>query len=408
MTHISLIINGKQVRREVTPRTNLADFLREELLLTGTHIGCEHGICGACTVVVDGEIARSCITYAVSCDGAQVRTIEDFDNDGLMEKLRKAFSKEHALQCGYCTPGMLVTAHDLIRRGAVRDEESVRVGMSGNLCRCTGYMGMVKAIMKVARNHRIEDTGKKQSSLGPAPGPNAPDSIKARGTATVKPARTSKNTATAAHAPTLPDHAGAKVQTGKITQDGKFTILTQTIRVSHPGEAVWRLMSDIERVATCMPGVTLDGPERDGHITGNMLVKLGPISADLAGEADVRLIEDEWRGIIEGKGRDTRSASLATGRVAYELTEIDNGNSTQINVSIAYSLAGPLAQFSRGALVRDLVSRLAGAFAQNLEARLSGREIEAPTALNAGSLVFTVLWDRIKAVFDKILRRKSD
>jgi carbon-monoxide dehydrogenase small subunit len=407
MTHISLTINGKQVMREVTPRTNLADFLREELLLTGTHIGCEHGICGACTVVVDGEIARSCITYAVSCDGVEVRTIEDFDDDALMEKLRKAFSKEHALQCGYCTPGMLVTARDLIRRGAARDEESVRVGMSGNLCRCTGYMGIVSAIVKVARNHSIEDAGKtKPCTLGPAPGPDAPDSFKERGAVAVKPARTAKTTATVVHAPTLPDSVGAKVQTGKITQDGKFTTLTQTITVSHPREAVWRLMADIERVATCMPGVTLDGPERDGHITGCMLVKLGPISADLAGEADVTLNEDEWRGIIEGKGRDTRSASLATGRVAYELTETDNGNATQIAVSIAYSIAGPLAQFSRGALVRDLVSRLAGAFAQNLEARLSGREFAAPAALDAGSLVFSVLWVRIKAVFNKILGRK--
>ena len=127
-----------------------------------------------------------------------------------------------------------------------------------------------------------------------------------------------------------------------------------------------------------------------------------------AGEADVTLIEDEWRGIIEGKGRDTRSASLATGRVAYELTETENGEATQIAVSIAYSLAGPLAQFSRGALVRDLVSRLAGAFAQNLEARLSGRETEAAAALDAGSLMFSVVWDRIKAVFNKILRRSSD
>ena len=106
---------------EVTPRTHLADFLREHLLLTGTHIGCEHGICGACTVEIDGEIARSCITYAVACDGADVRTIEGFDDDALMARLRQAFTEEHALQCGYCTPGMLVAARDLVRRkhGAV-------------------------------------------------------------------------------------------------------------------------------------------------------------------------------------------------------------------------------------------------------------------------------------------------
>ena len=118
MTRIALTVNGKPVEAEVAPRTHLADFLREQLLLTGTHIGCEHGICGACTVEIDGEIARSCITYAVACDGARVRTIEGFDDDALMARLRQAFTEAHALQCGYCTPGMLIAARDLVRRKA--------------------------------------------------------------------------------------------------------------------------------------------------------------------------------------------------------------------------------------------------------------------------------------------------
>ena len=133
----------------MTPRTHLADFLREQLLLTGTHIGCEHGICGACTVSIDGEIARSCITYAVACDGADVRTIEGFDDDPLMARLRQAFSAEHALQCGYCTPGMLVAARDLVRRKGGLSRAEIRTEMSGNLCRCTGYVGIVSAIESV-------------------------------------------------------------------------------------------------------------------------------------------------------------------------------------------------------------------------------------------------------------------
>jgi carbon-monoxide dehydrogenase small subunit len=169
-------------------------------------------------------------------------------------------------------------------------------------------------------------------------------------------------------------------------------------------------LADIEKAAVCMPGVALDGPPQDGHVTGRMLVKLGPISADLAGEADVRRVADEWRCIIEGKGRDSRSASLATGRIEYQLAEADVGDGTRIAVSIAYSLAGPLAQFSRGAIVRDLVSRLASAFAQNLEARLSGRDTGTaqPAALDAGSLVFSVIWGRIKALFGKLLGRRPD
>ena len=411
MMRISLTVNGKRVTREVIPRTSLADFLREELLLTGTHIGCEHGICGACSVIVDGEMVRSCINYAVVCDGAEVTTIEGFDNDALMKKLRKAFSEEHALQCGYCTPGMLVAARDLIRRGKVTDEKSIRVGMSGNLCRCTGYVGIVKAIAKVASDHRGGEVGQPAArTLGPAPGPDAPDNFKATESATAaQPAKPAAAAARAA-ALALPDQAGTNVHTGKVTQDGKFATLTQTITVNHPRDTVWRYLADIEKAAVCMPGVALDGPPQDGHVTGRMLVKLGPISADLAGEADVRRVADEWRCIIEGKGRDSRSASLATGRIEYQLAEADVGDGTRIAVSIAYSLAGPLAQFSRGAIVRDLVSRLASAFAQNLEARLSGRDTGTaqPAALDAGSLVFSVIWGRIKALFGKLLGRRPD
>ncbi len=407
MTRIALTVNGTKVTREVTPRTNLADFLREELLLTGTHIGCEHGICGACTVVVDGEIARSCITYAVTCDGAEVRTIENFDEDTLMAKLRQAFSEEHALQCGYCTPGMLVAARDLIRRGEARDEESIRIGMSGNLCRCTGYMGIVSAVAKVAGAYSEKaEPNAATRTLGPAPGPDAPDGFATEKPASARPAKAVKAEAAA---PVLSSQRSANVQTGEVTQEGKFTKLTQTITVNHPREDVWRYMADIEKVATCMPGVALDGPPQEGHVDGRMLVKLGPISADLAGEADVTRIENEWRGIIEGKGRDARSASLASGRVEYQLAEAEGGAATQMSVSMAYSLAGPLAQFSRGAIVRDLVSRLAGAFAQNLETRLSGRESDtAPAALDAGSLVFSVLWDHIKGFISKLLGRGSD
>ena len=122
MTALTLTVNGRQLSADVTPRTHLADFLRESQGLTGTHIGCEHGVCGACTVEINGEISRACITYAVSCDGAEVRTIEGFDDDTLMARLRAAFTDEHALQCGYCTPGMLIAARDLIRRRGAFDD----------------------------------------------------------------------------------------------------------------------------------------------------------------------------------------------------------------------------------------------------------------------------------------------
>jgi carbon-monoxide dehydrogenase small subunit len=151
-TDVAIDVNGRRVEATVAPRTHLADFLREQCGLTGTHIGCEHGVCGACTVEIDGEIARSCITYAVACDGAKIRTIESFDDDPLMAELREAFTAEHALQCGYCTPGMLIAARDLIRRRSRLDQREIRIAMSGNLCRCTGYAGIIRAIAKVMAN----------------------------------------------------------------------------------------------------------------------------------------------------------------------------------------------------------------------------------------------------------------
>ena len=149
---VTMTVNGRPVEALVEPRTHLADFLRESQGLTGTNLGCEHGVCGACTLEIDGAPARSCITYAAACDGADVRTIEGFDDDAVMAELRAAFTAEHALQCGYCTPGMLITARDIVTRLPDADEKRIRKELSGNLCRCTGYMGIVRAIQRVLRN----------------------------------------------------------------------------------------------------------------------------------------------------------------------------------------------------------------------------------------------------------------
>jgi carbon-monoxide dehydrogenase small subunit len=148
---ISLTVNGEASDVQTEPREHLADLLRGKLMLTGTHIGCEHGVCGACTVEIDGAPARSCITHAGSCDGARVRTIEGFGND---EVMAEAFTREHALQCGYCTPGMLVASRDIVLRLPEADEARVREELAGNLCRCTGYRGIVRAVLSVLAARR--------------------------------------------------------------------------------------------------------------------------------------------------------------------------------------------------------------------------------------------------------------
>ena len=148
---ISLDVNQQQYELTVEPRAILADVLREQCGLTATHIGCEHGVCGACTVMVDGAPQRSCLQSAARFEGKQVQTLEAFAEDGLMAQLRQAFTEEHALQCGYCTPGMLITARDIALRLPEADEERIREELAGNLCRCTGYTGIVRAIGRVLR-----------------------------------------------------------------------------------------------------------------------------------------------------------------------------------------------------------------------------------------------------------------
>jgi carbon-monoxide dehydrogenase small subunit len=158
MRAISMMVNGEQALDNIEDRLTLADFIRDRLNLTGTHLGCEHGVCGACTVLVDDEPVRSCITLAAAVDGKTVRTIEGFDQDPAMEVIRECFSEAHGLQCGYCTPGMVLTVRDLIRRERCATPAEIRVELAGNLCRCTGYAGIVKAT-EMARDRLREKGG---------------------------------------------------------------------------------------------------------------------------------------------------------------------------------------------------------------------------------------------------------
>jgi len=141
-----MTVNGVQVTRSIAPRQHLVDFLRDELGLTGSHIGCEHGVCGACTVRVNGEIVRGCLMLAVQADGCRVETIEGLSDSRELEKLQKAFHEKNALQCGFCTPGMLLAAQDLLRQNKRPTREQIRAHISGNYCRCTGYQAIVDAI----------------------------------------------------------------------------------------------------------------------------------------------------------------------------------------------------------------------------------------------------------------------
>ena len=420
---ISLHVNGRPVEAEVAPRTSLADFVREHLLLTGTHLGCEHGICGACTVEIDGEIARSCITWAVTCDGARVRTIEGFDDDPLMARLRRAFTEAHALQCGYCTPGMLIAARDLVRRKRGLSRAEIRHEMSGNLCRCTGYMGIIDAISRALEGveEGVRPCGSDPMAqspllsesarwLGPAPGPVATPLERGQ---TPGAALADETTGIGQGSdPVLPRRSAGepvRVTTGSLEQADGGVRLSQSFILEHPREAVWALMSDPEAVATCMPGARLDGPPQDGNIAGRIEVKLGPIGASFRGTGTVEQVPAEYRQVIEGHGADRKSSSRVSGSVEYRLsvcTGLSGGEATQVDVVIGYALTGLLAQIGRSGIARDLAQRIGEAFAQNIDTRL--RTPSGATAphvqLSALALVWAAMRARLRAFLARIMR----
>jgi aerobic carbon-monoxide dehydrogenase small subunit len=391
MTAIALTVNGRAVDASVDPRTHLADFLRDGLHLTGTHLGCEHGVCGACTLLLDDMPARSCITYAVSCGGAQVTTIEGLDDDEIAIELRAAFTREHALQCGYCTPGMLMSARDLVRRLPDSDERSIRVGMSGNLCRCTGYVGIIRAIRSVIDQRRqrgiAPEPGAGRTLLGPVgSGGGAVVSTVTTPTAKVEPA---PETA-AATAIVVPDFTPA-------------TVITDHFTVPYPPAVVFNLFGDVASVARCLPGVTLIGVPRSDYAEGMIQVRIGPIAANFRGAARIERTPESWSGRIVGIGNDQRSRSTSQGEIRYRLAAIE-ANATRVEISIGYSLKGMLAQMAREGLVRELVARLTADFSRNLDRHLSGAEPEASAKTGQGLNGLSLLAHALRQYVRKFFR----
>jgi carbon-monoxide dehydrogenase small subunit len=411
MTAITLTVNGKLVSAEVTPRTHLADFLRETLLLTGTHIGCEHGICGACTVEIDGEIARACITYAVACDGAAVRTIEGFADDAPMAALRAAFRQHHALQCGYCTPGMLIAARDLVRRKGGLGRDQIRREMSGNLCRCTGYMGIINAVAEVMASRPAAPANSLPPAatawLGPAPGPGAAGSAPANGKVAAKitapGAASGGSTAGSAGAHLSPARA-ITVTMARLEERAGRTQLSQHFVLDHPPAAVWALLSDIETLARCLPGLRLEGPPEGDRVAGHLDLKLGPITARFAGEGQLRLSPAEQRLEVEGRGVDRKGGSNVTGSLACWIAPAATApTATTVHLDLAYALTGPLAQIGRGGIARDLARRLGEMFAQNMDRHLSDPGGALPAPPVAGfAILRQILLARLAGLFDRL------
>lgn len=363
---VSFTVNGSAVSVAVPARMHLADALREHLGLTGTHLGCEHGVCGMCTVLVDGDAVRACLLFAVQCEGAEIVTVEGLGSPERQHPLQQAFSAHHGLQCGFCTPGMLMSSYDLLTGDDDITDESLPEQMSGVLCRCTGYRGILAAVADVAAGHPdgvpapMNCAHRTLVGRGGGPGTGA--------AATEAAGREPQDAPAELPVPTGPPSATVEV----------------TSTLASPVEDVWAVLSDMERMVRCLPGAELTETLGGARYRGRAGVALGPVKLSFAGLAQVveRDAADHRLRLI-GQGADAGgSATQADIRLS---AKAGSDGGTVLRADADLHLSGRIAQFGR-ALAGDVSRRLFEQFATAVDAAAAGREAPAGGAAGPSTL----------------------
>ena len=439
MKTIRLTVNGEPCGADVPGRTQLAEMLRDHLHLTGTNLGCEHGVCGACTVLVNGKPIRSCITYAHACEGANVVTVEGLGEDPTGRALREAFVRHHALQCGFCTPGMLITAWDIVTRLAPTNEAVIRHELSGNLCRCTGYMGIVAAVRDVALQHRraAQDGGAHESTadaaaagdgavaaadetangddFAPAPGSPA-------GGETVPPAPTRDDFGESAAAAAAAA-ASADIAFEPFEVDPVHLATTDTSPTGSTGTGTPRPMTQADGWITIRTRIRDGTPRR---------CTVGAVRRPAARRAVLAGCTRRFRrrGPLRGVGRDpfrthrrrlprrgeharpmpsgapasspgaaptpaaTRPSKPICATRCPAMSCPIRSRATRVGLAIRFRIQGALAQFNRGDLVESFADVMLSEFVRNCERRLAGEEIRSG---GGGASGFALLWRMIRA-----------
>ncbi|WP_375459740.1 2Fe-2S iron-sulfur cluster-binding protein [uncultured Enterovirga sp.] len=337
--------------------------------------------------------------YAVQTDGRDIRTIESFDDDPIMSELREAFTREHALQCGFCTPGMLVAARDIVIRLGDPGEQRVREELAGNLCRCTGYVGIVRAIREVGAGmaKRGIPTAPVQSGAGPR-SITVSDQLTLDAFATV--------TASAGQGKVLAGAAKRASHTARPEISGGIEV-RQHVNVPHDASAVWDMLGDVRAVAEMLPGAELISSDAEG-LTGRVHMKIGPIKSLFSGRAIYERDDGARTGTVSGEGQDSLSGSRVAAKLEFSVTTPEM-NISRLSISLTYSLKGPLAQFSRSSVAEEFVRRLLQTFALNLTSRLSGsgttEVVPSVTELHLGRIALSTLAATIRRWFR---RRRPD
>jgi aerobic carbon-monoxide dehydrogenase small subunit len=376
VTEVPLTVNGTEVTLDVEPRLTLADALRGRLGLTGTHLGCEHGVCGACTVLLDGRAVRSCLTLAVQARDAEVTTIEALGSPGNLHPLQEAFKRHHGLQCGFCTPGFLMSAYELLGDGdgGELDERRVRAELSGVLCRCTGYRGVVEAVREVAEEHPngLPAPRKLGAPLtlvhGPPPAP-----------APLEPAEDEV------------DVAAFDLSPPQGEPNAEVEVATE---IGHPPEEAWELLRDLPRAARCLPGVDLTDDLGDDTWGGQAALHVGPLRFRFKGAARVLERDDETRRLrAVAAGQDVSGGGVRAD-LEFEARPADGGS--EITARARLHLSGRAAQFGRS-VVGDVSRQLFADFGRCVESTLAGEEPAGARKLGGLAL----LWRTFVARFSR-------
>ena len=384
---VTMTVNGSEVTLSLPARVTLSDALRDHLGLTGTHVGCEHGICGMCTILVDGQASRACLLFAVQLDGAEITTVEGLGRQDDLHPLQESFSKHHALQCGFCTPGFLMSSYDLLTHEPDVATEDLPEELSGVLCRCTGYRNIIDAVDDVAHAHR--------DGL-PGPGNCAQRTLVGRTPAGAGAA----GAAEAAEAAVPGDHPDEiALPTGEPT----ITVDVTSQLESAPAE-VARVFNDIRLLARCLPGAELTDELGDDWYRGRARIALGPVRLSFDGMAHV-LEKGNDRLVLKGQGKDTGGGSAQAEIV---MSATPSGTGVSLHAEARVFLTGRIASFGRS-LAGDVSRRMFEDFARGMDRAAAGAEPDV-SAKPPGAMAILVgaLSDRARARFRNLRQRSQD
>jgi carbon-monoxide dehydrogenase small subunit len=384
-----LTVNGTEAVLNLPARVTFADALRDHLGLTGTHLGCEHGVCGMCTVLVDGQAARACLLFACQLDGAEVITVEGLGRPDRLHPLQEAFGRNHALQCGFCTPGFLMSSYDLLSNKPDVTEEELPEELSGVICRCTGYRNIVAAVAQTGRDH---------PDGIPEPGNCARRALVGRATG---------QAGGATAAPPEPAEGAARpAETRDIVlpaDDPTIAVRIETV-IPVPVEKVWRVFDDVHLLARCLPGAELTGELGADRYAGRARVSVGPIKLSFNGLAHI-IERDRSAGTLRvlAEGQDTGGART---QADITLSTESTANGTTVHADAKVYLTGRIAQFGR-ALAGDVSRKMFEQFADAVaEAAVSGQAPSGPPAApSAMRLLGAMLTDRLRRALRRLRRR---